>query len=98
MKQACPVCECAELDEPPRDHDGKCPSYEICAACGFEFGYHDDDQGFTYESYRDDWIKRGCTWRHEGRLKAWDPFEQMAKAGIALKGKAGKKNTRRAKK
>lgn len=97
MKYTCPVCGYDQLEEPPRDKHGKCPSYEICSCCGFEFGYDDDAAGFTYDSFRKDWVKRGCPWRHEGEPTSWDPFKQMAKAGIEVKAKHRKKNVRRGK-
>jgi hypothetical protein len=35
MKFCCPICFCAELQEPPLS------SFEICPCCGVEFGYED---------------------------------------------------------
>ena len=87
MCYTCPVCGYGGLKEPPRGESGKCPSYEICPSCGFEFGYDDEDQGFTYDSFREDWIKQGWHWRHESPPEGWDPVKQMAKAGIEVKGK-----------
>jgi len=55
----CPICGYDKLLEPPYDEFG-IGSYEICACCGFEFGYTDEDENFTFESYRKEWIDKGC--------------------------------------
>lgn len=57
----CPVCGWDKLEEPPYGgKEGENPSYEICACCGYEFGYHDANIGYTFENYRKEWIKKGC--------------------------------------
>jgi hypothetical protein len=75
----CPACGWHELTEPPRTADSG-GSYEICASCGFEFGVTDDDQGFTYESWRARWVAVGMPWRSDG-IEApptnWDPAAQL---------------------
>jgi hypothetical protein len=53
----CPVCGFNKLEESPYDNGSA--SFEICSCCGFQFGFDDDDQGYSFESYREDWIKRG---------------------------------------
>jgi len=54
----CPVSGYIGLNEQPYDDNG-CASYEICSCCGFEFGFDDNDQGKTFEQYREKWILNG---------------------------------------
>ena len=77
MKYKCPVCGYPELHNPPRVGDGG--SYEICPSCGFQFGVDDDDKGFTYERWRQQWIERGMPWNSIGiRPPAgWNPQKQL---------------------
>lgn len=75
----CPVCGFPDLYEPPHTlHDGA--SHESCPSCGFEFGYHDDDQGWTYGAWRTQWIADGMPWHadDEFRPDGWDPAKQLA--------------------
>jgi hypothetical protein len=78
MAYTCPVCGFPELTEIPRTEKGG-GSYEICPSCGFQFGVTDDDRGFTYEQWRERWIKQGMPW-DKGRTKPppnWNPQEQL---------------------
>jgi hypothetical protein len=74
----CPVCGYDGLYDPPRLADGGA-SNEICRCCGFEFGVSDDDQGYTYHSWRLEWIAKGCPWwsRHRRPPADWDPHAQL---------------------
>jgi hypothetical protein len=54
----CPVCGYDGLDEEPRLSAGG-GSFEICPSCGFQFGVSDDDEGFTYDAWRKQWIDGG---------------------------------------
>jgi hypothetical protein len=75
----CPVCGYPELTEPPRVA-GSGGSYEICPSCGFEFGYTDDDLGFSYDTWRAKWIAEGMRWDPsdvEPAPDGWDPIEQL---------------------
>ena len=54
----CPVCGYDKLDEAPFDEFGF-PTYEICSCCGFEFGFDDESEGYSYEEYRKKWIEGG---------------------------------------
>ena len=73
----CPVCGFQPLaTRPYADYTGQVPpeacppyeeflgqpSYDVCSACGFEFG-NDDNPGtaeaLTFAQYRDDWLARG---------------------------------------
>ncbi|EYR63646.1 hypothetical protein N866_19135 [Actinotalea ferrariae CF5-4] len=80
MTYVCPVCGFPELMEPPRSASTGSGSYEICPACGFEFGVTDDDKGCTYESSRSRWIEAGMPWTsspwHEPP-PGWDPRYQI---------------------
>ncbi|SHH34490.1 hypothetical protein SAMN05443575_3761 [Jatrophihabitans endophyticus] len=76
----CPACGYPGLIEPPRDTDSG-GSYEICLSCGFQFGVSDDDLGYTYESWRAEWIARGMPWDSTGIQAVpagWDPARQLA--------------------
>jgi hypothetical protein len=78
MAYTCPVCGFPELNEIPRTEDAG-GSYEICPSCGFQFGVTDDDRGFGYEQWRDQWIRQGMPW-DKGRTKPpldWNPREQL---------------------
>jgi hypothetical protein len=79
---SCPVCGYPALKEPPRSARTGAGSYEICPSCGFEFGVTDDDRGFTYEGWRDDWVSRGMPWDSqdiEAPPDGWDPRRQLQK-------------------
>lgn len=79
MTYECPACGFPGLHEPPRT-PGSGGSYEICPSCGFEFGYTDEVQHYTYESWRERWIGRGMPWRSAGIEEppvGWDPQEQL---------------------
>jgi hypothetical protein len=75
----CPSCGWPSLNEIPKTPNGG-GSYEICPSCGFEYGYTDDDQGYTYESWRERWIELGMPWDSEGiepPPEGWDPQQQL---------------------
>lgn len=78
MKYICPVCGYDALGRLP--HGGvPDPSYEICPSCGFEFGITDDDEGITYEQWRNEWIANGMVWWSQSRKPSpnWDPKKQL---------------------
>ena len=77
-KYECPVCGYDELAESPRSSSGG-GSYEICPSCGFQFGVSDDDEGTSYQVWRERWIERGMAWTSVGRPKPadWDPAKQL---------------------
>lgn len=71
-KFICPVCGYKGLDEPAYNEYGD-PSYEICPCCGFEYGFDDHSEGYTFESYREKWIKEGYRFnRKENEPKDWN--------------------------
>ncbi|MGG0821641.1 hypothetical protein ABE099_02090 [Paenibacillus turicensis] len=82
MKYYCLVCNYDGLDEAPYSDVGT-PSYEICPCCGFQYGYHDDDENDEkekhYIEWRQKWIKDDYRWRDESTLPSadWDPVEQL---------------------
>ncbi|MDP1589447.1 MAG: hypothetical protein Q8M07_16975 [Prosthecobacter sp.] len=74
----CPVCGYDHLAEPPRNRTGGA-SMEICSCCGFQFGVTDDDQGVSYDVYREKWITDGMQWSGKGKKapKGWNPQTQL---------------------
>ena len=64
MKNICPVCGYNGLKEPPYDNHG-CASFEVCACCGFEFGFDDLSEGLTFDEYKKNWINNGSKWFNE---------------------------------
>lgn len=79
MTYQCPVCGYPDLTDPPRTASGG-GSYEICPSCGFEFGVSDDDEGYSYSAWRQEWIEAGLPWRDadiQPPPEDWDPHEQV---------------------
>lgn len=78
MPFICPVCGFPDLEEQPRS-ELTGGSFEICPSCGIQFGVSDDDRGFTYERWRQEWIDGGMVW-DKGRTApppGWNPVEQL---------------------
>lgn len=76
----CPACGYTGLIEPPRLPSGG-GSYEICWSCGFEYGVTDDDEGYTYEQWRQKWVADGMPWSSAPYRPAppdWNPARQLA--------------------
>ena len=71
----CPVCFFEGLEEPPVD-------YNICDCCGTEFG--SDDEVWTHAQLRVDWIARGAKWFFLNPPFTWNPWQQLAEAGVTL--------------
>ncbi|SHH34405.1 hypothetical protein SAMN05443575_3759 [Jatrophihabitans endophyticus] len=89
MTFTCPVCGYAGLSEPARLLGGG-GSHQICWSCGFEFGVSDDDLGYTYESWRAEWVARGMPWDSAGIRPApagWDPARQLVELRNAGNGR-----------
>ena len=78
MHYYCLVCGYPCLNEPPRSGAGG-GSNEICPSCGFEFGFTDDDMGFSYAEWREKWIEGGMEWWSMRRTQpvGWDPETQL---------------------
>jgi len=81
----CPICGCRELEKPPRSETTG-GSYEICPCCGFEFGYHDEDQGISDQEWRRRWVAMGMPWfdRSTRPPLGWDPVEQLRRLSSAI--------------
>lgn len=93
MPYTCLCCGFPGLHEPPRSSGGG-GSYEICPSCGFQFGVSDDDAGFTYASWREQWKARGSPWSSKGVAPppGWDPNSQLGNlSGNARTTRAKKK-------
>ncbi len=74
----CPVCGYPKLKEEARTRGGG-GSFEICPSCGFQFGVSDDDDGFTYEQWREQWRTEGMKWSSlQAVPHGWDPRKQLA--------------------
>ncbi len=77
------------LPPPYGEHFGF-PSYEICACCGYEYGFEDDPgagSGTSFENYLKDWIADGCQWLIPGRKpEGWNLDEQLNQAGLERPG------------
>ncbi len=58
LLKICPVCGYSKLSDTPYDECGF-PTYIICPCCGFEFGFDDESNGFSFEEYRNKWIANG---------------------------------------
>ena len=78
MRYACPVCGWPDLEEPARGETTG-GSYEICPSCGFQFGVSDEDKGYSYSAWREQWIASGMPWSSvaQGRPVNWDPKGQL---------------------
>lgn len=78
MGHVCPVCGYPGLHDPPRSLRTGGASDEICPSCGFQFGFHDGDRGYTYEEWRRAWIIHGMPWSGtEPPPPGWDPALQL---------------------
>lgn len=74
----CAACGYRHLEHPQRAPSGGA-SYEICPSCGFESGYTDDDQGISYEQWRERWVASGCRWfsASVSRPARWNPLKDV---------------------
>ena len=85
MPYVCPVCGYPCLKERPRG-DTTGGSYEICPSCGFQFGVTDEDQGYTFSEWRQNWIKKGMPWSSVAcpPPQDWDPERQLERSQPAV--------------
>jgi rubredoxin len=99
----CPVCgypsltsmAYAQLGNPPFPEFGTppyaprlgMPSYEVCACCGYEFGFDDEPgtgPGTSFREYLREWLANGANWFDASkRPDGWDLQDQLSAAGIA---------------
>jgi hypothetical protein len=91
MKYQCLACDYPNLSEPPRSEYGG-GSFEICPACGFQFGVNDDDEGISYDKWRSDWEKKGMPWSSGAikRPETWNPVSRAQAKTAAPAKKAAK--------
>lgn len=80
----CLVCDYPYLSEPPRSEFGG-GSFEICPACGFQFGVNDDDEGIEYDQWRKRWEEAGMPWSSFTipRPHDWQPVAKFVKTPAA---------------
>lgn len=78
MTYICPVCGYDKLDEPAT-------RFEICPACGTEFG--NDDYLYTHEELREKWIREGMKWWDEDiyRPANWSAVDQLNNISLTYK-------------
>lgn len=57
----CKICGFEGLEYPQYLENGE-PNFCVCPCCGFESGYDDLDQGFTFAEYRKKWLDRSGEW------------------------------------
>lgn len=77
-RYTCPACGYPCLTRPPRSQSGG-GSYEICLSCGFEYGVTDDDEGYSYSTWRAKWVGNGMPWQSVGHEAPpnWNPQQQL---------------------
>ncbi len=73
----CRVCGLRQ-DESIWGADGRCPTYDICACCGCEFGYEDCDPAGV-RRHRESWVASGHEWFLPAeRPDGWRLEDQLA--------------------
>lgn len=82
-KYKCPVCGYPDLEEPPRDGNGR-PSFDICDCCGIEFGYEDCTEENIIK-YRKKWIESDGEWfSKDSKPNNWNMEQQLKNIDIKL--------------
>jgi hypothetical protein len=56
--------------------------YNICECCGTEFGNDDDE--YSHDELRAQWIARGAQWFFRTPPVGWNPWLQLAMAGVEM--------------
>ena len=79
MSHTCLVCAWPNLKEPPHSPSGG-GSYEICPACGYQYGVDDHDRGITPAQWRRTWVQEGARWSSVG-IKAPNGWKYQAGSG-----------------
>lgn len=80
----CPICGYDGLAEDPGPSSRFWGSQEICASCGWQFGYNNPAQ---IERYRAEWIEAGAKWFTPSRQPLhWNINAQLARIGLAVDG------------
>jgi hypothetical protein len=74
----CSVCGYDRLLGPLYNKKGIPDVSLICACCGFQPGYDDEELGYTIESYREEWLQNGAEWLTEVKNpKQWNLNTQL---------------------
>ena len=85
QKFLCPICGYPELDEPAYDPTYGVPSFDICACCGYEFGYGDPTEQAAKERFLKSWIEFGTPWfRPDLKPSNWSAKDQLIGIGIDI--------------
>jgi len=71
----CPVCYYTRMQDAPQN-------YNICECCGTEFG--NDDETFSYEELRAQWISQGTKWFFRNPPIGWNPWSQLLAAYVGV--------------
>lgn len=58
----CLACGFDKLDDEQYDAEMIPNENQICPCCTWQAGFEDDDQGYTFETYREKWISDGTPW------------------------------------
>ena len=71
----CPVCYYPDMPYPAQE-------YNICPCCGTEF--ENDDRDRSHAQLRAYWIGSGARWFFRQPPALWNPWSQLAQAGVPL--------------
>lgn len=71
----CPVCYYPEMPYAAQE-------YNICPCCGTEF--ENDDRTTSHAQLRAFWIGSGARWFFRQSPPLWNPWSQLAQAGVTL--------------
>ncbi|MBM7569923.1 hypothetical protein [Aquibacillus albus] len=90
MTYNCVICGYGNLNKAQYNSFGD-PTFEICDCCGFESGFDDDDQGYSFATYRDEWLLSGATWFYiDTKPKDWSKktlIKQLKRIGYDVENK-----------
>jgi hypothetical protein len=79
----CSVCGYNCLPRPLYSKRGIPDVSIMCACCGFQPGYDDEELGYTLESYREEWLQNGSEWFLEiEKPNQWDLNKQLKNINI----------------
>ncbi len=74
----CVVCGYDKLEV--EQYNNRLPNFSVCKCCGFQSGYDDLDQGYTFAEYREKWINDGAKWFKPNEMPSdWDLVKQLKK-------------------
>lgn len=79
MAFTCLVCQYPKLKSPPRSPSGG-GSYEICPACGYQYGVDDDDLQISPAQWLRKWRAAGAPWSSQSikQPKNWAAPEKIS--------------------